>query len=76
MRVGDSIVVLGEASRCNEVVHLAVLLQNLGEGLVDRCWTGDIAVMCCDLGDTMPRVSRGQVYASGLVTSLIRGFPS
>jgi hypothetical protein len=36
MRVGDGIVVLGEASRCNEVVDLAVLLQNLGKGLVDR----------------------------------------
>lgn len=36
MRVGDGIVVLGEASRCNEVVDLAMLLQDLGKGLVDR----------------------------------------
>jgi hypothetical protein len=36
MRVGDGIVVLGETSRGDQVVDLAMLLQNLGEGLVDR----------------------------------------
>jgi hypothetical protein len=36
MRVRDGVVVLGEASRCNKVIDLAVLLQNLSKGLIDR----------------------------------------
>lgn len=53
MGVGDGIVVLGEASRCNEVVDLAVLLQDLGKRLVDRRRARDVAEMCCDLGNSM-----------------------
>ena len=38
MGVGDGVVVLGEASRRDEVVDLTVRLEDLGEGLVDGCW--------------------------------------
>jgi hypothetical protein len=51
MRVGDGVVVLCEARRRDEVVDLAVRLEDLGEGLVDGCWARDVAEVCCDLRD-------------------------
>ena len=76
MRVRDGVVVLGEASRCNKVIDLAVLLQNLSKGLVDRRRTRDIAEMCCNLGDSVSRVSPSRVVAHNALTSWIQDSPS
>jgi hypothetical protein len=57
MRVGDGVVVLGEASGRDEVVDLAVRLEDLGEGLVDGSWARDVAEVCRDFGDAVCRVS-------------------
>jgi len=52
MGVRNGIVVFGEAGRGDEVVHFAMLLQDLGEGLVDGGRTRNIAEMGCDFGDS------------------------
>jgi hypothetical protein len=51
VRVGDGVVVLGEASRCDQVVDLAVGSENLGQGLIDGCWARNVAEVRCDLGN-------------------------
>lgn len=50
VRVGDGVVVLREAGRGDEVINLAVLGDDLAEGLVDRIGGCNVAVVGGDLG--------------------------
>ena len=51
--VCDSVKVLGETCRCDQVIDLAVVLDNLGNCGFDRLVVRDIAEMRGDLGDTI-----------------------
>ena len=51
--VGDGVKVLGEAGRSDEVVNLAVLLDDVGDAGVDRGRVRDVGVMSSDLRDTL-----------------------
>ena len=50
--VCDSVEVLSEASRCYQVIDLAVVLDNFGDRGFDRFVVRDIAEMRGDLGNT------------------------
>jgi len=49
--VADCVKVLGEASRSDEVIDLAVIADDLLDDLVDRFRIRDIGVVSCDLWD-------------------------
>lgn len=46
----NGIKVLGETGGGDEVVNAAVLGDDVFQGLVDRVWTGDIGIVCSNLG--------------------------
>lgn len=50
VRVGYGIKVLGETCRSDQVIDLAMLLNDLRQGAADRRRTGDVAVVRCNLG--------------------------
>lgn len=49
--VCDGIKVFGEAGRCHQVVNLAVILDNVGNDLLDRHVVGHVTVVGCDFRD-------------------------
>lgn len=51
--VCDSVEVLGETGRCDQVVDLPVVLDNFGDRGFDRLVVRDIAEMRGDFGDTI-----------------------
>ena len=51
--VCDSVEVFGETSRCDQVVDLAVILDNFGDRRFDRLIVRDIAEMRGDFGNTI-----------------------
>ena len=51
--VCDSVEVLGETGRCDQVVDLAVVLDNLGDRGFDRLMVRDIAEMRGNFGNTI-----------------------
>jgi len=55
--VVDGLKVLGEAGRGDEVVDLAVLLNDLGDAGLDRLGVGDVGVVSRDPGDAVGCVS-------------------
>lgn len=55
--VVDGLKVLGETSRGDEVVDLAVGLDDLGDTGVDGLLVADVCVVSSDLGDTEYRIS-------------------
>jgi hypothetical protein len=48
MRIRNGIIILGEASRSDQVVDFAMGLQDFLQGLVDGCWARNVAKMCSD----------------------------
>ena len=56
--VADSVKVLGETSRSHEVVNLAVIANDLLDGVVNGIGVGNIGIVGCDLGDTVRRSVR------------------
>ena len=51
VRVGNGIVVFGEACGGDQMIDLAMLLDNVGQSAGDRIWIRNIRVVCRDLGD-------------------------
>lgn len=72
--VCDSVEVLGETSRCYQVIDLAVVLDDFGDRGFDRLVVRDIAEMRGDLGNTsiaLVRTSNG----NRVRTSRLQGSP-
>lgn len=50
--IRDGVEVLGKASRCHQMVDLAVICNDFGNGPVDRILVGDVGIVGGYLGDT------------------------
>ena len=55
-RVVDGFEVLGETGRRNQVINLAVLLDDFGDDGFYGLLGGDVGIMCGDLGDPEARL--------------------
>ena len=49
--VCDGIKILGEAGRCDKVVNLAVVFDDIGNNLLDRDMVGHVTVVGRDFGN-------------------------
>lgn len=52
VRITDSVEVLGESGRGDEVVDLAVSADDVGEGRFNSCWVGNVTVVSCYVWNT------------------------
>lgn len=57
VRVGDGVKVFGETGRSDQVVNLAVLLDDLGEDGVYRVGVGHVGIVSSDFGQSIPIIS-------------------
>ena len=53
VRVGDGVKVFGETGRSDQVVNLAVLLDDIGENGVHRIGVGHVGIVSSDLGESV-----------------------
>jgi hypothetical protein len=70
----DGVEVLGEAGGGDQMVDLAMVLDDLSKDRVDRLWVGDICVVSSDSGDLLSsRIFRAECVLQkfGLLSSLL-----
>ena len=72
--VCDSIKILGETGRCDQVVDLAVVLDNFGDRRFDRLIVRHIAEMRGDFGNTIVALAR-KSSGEPRRTFQLQGFP-